>query len=161
MNASVNIQPLARLLCVGTLAFLALPGMRSVSPGEAAGLAAPSLRITSVTAHPTTVSRHGSILFTVQVRGLILDRLHMGGKPVAGRGHLQYYLDRIPASAYRSFRDRSSFLGAIGTSAFLFRLTQSAVRITPGRHTILIALARNDYLLYHAAVARIHIKVTG
>jgi hypothetical protein len=105
------------------------------------------------------VPANGSILFTVTVRGLTLDRLHMGSKPVPGRGHLQYYLDRIPAGAYRSFRDRSTFLGAIGTNEFLFRLKQSAVPITRGRHTILIALAQNNYLLYHAPVARVLISV--
>lgn len=125
-----------------------------------AGAAAPPVpRITHVTARPRTVSVNGSILFTVSVRGLTLDRLHMGGRPVSGRGHLQYYLDRIPAGAYRSFRDRSTFLGAIGTKEFLFRLKQSAVPFTRGRHTIFIALAQNDYLLYHAPVARVVISV--
>lgn len=145
---------------VPALAIL-LPALLALRPGilPAGAASPPPPRITHVTARPRTVSPNGSILFTVTVRGLTLDRLHMGSKPVSGHGHLQYYLDRIPSSAYRSFRDRSTFLGAIGTKEFLFRLKQSAVRIKPGRHTILIALARNDYLLLHAPVARVAITV--
>jgi hypothetical protein len=141
-----------------TLLALLVPGL-GPAPAWAAATPAPAMRISRVTAQPTTVSLKGSILFTVTVQGLTLDRLHMGARAVPGRGHLQYYLDRIPATAYRSFRDRSTFLGAIGTSQFLFRLKQSAVRITRGHHIVLIALARNNYLLYRTPVARVSITV--
>jgi hypothetical protein len=108
---------------------------------------------------PRTVSRHGAITFRVQVSGLKLDPRQIGKPDVPGVGHLQYYLDRIPRDAHTRLDLRRDFLAAVGTPVFIFSFKNSTVRIRPGHHTILVALARNRYTLYRAAVARVPITV--
>jgi hypothetical protein len=108
---------------------------------------------------PRTVSRHGAITFRVRVSGLKMNPRQIGKPDVAGVGHLQYYLDRIPADAYRRIDLRRSFLAAVGTPTFIFNLKYSPITISPGRHTILIALAQNRYVLYRGPVVRVTITV--
>jgi hypothetical protein len=43
---------------------------------------------------------------------------------------------------------RTNFLGAVATPVYSFTLRYSSVKITPGKHRFLVALARNSNVLY-------------
>jgi hypothetical protein len=133
--------------------------------GSACGLfageaqAAPAMRIKSVSASPHVVIREGIVTFRVTVAGLKLDIRHMGKKAVAGHGHLQYYLDRVPSDAYSRVDRKSPFLAAVATPLFSFNLRASPVKISRGTHRIIVALARNNDVLYRVPTKPITIVV--
>ncbi len=124
---------------------------------NAARTAQPAMRIASVTASPRVVIRQGVVTFRVHVTGMKLDIRHMGKHAVAGHGHLQYYLDSVPGDAYTRKDLRRTFLAAVATPLFSFNLRASRVRITPGSHRIIVALARNDDILYRSPTSAISI----
>lgn len=140
------------------LALGLVPGL-FIGQANAARSAQPAMRIASVTASPRVVIRQGIITFRVHVSGMKLDLRHMGKHAVAGHGHLQYYLDSIPADAYTRKDLRHAFIAAVATPLFSFNLRASRVKIAAGTHRIIVALARNDDILYRAPTASVTITV--
>ena len=142
------------LCAAGLLAVPAAPTATAARPP------AQPMRIRTLSATPHTVARHGTLTFTATVSGLILDLAHLGQRPRAGHGHLQYYLDRIPADAWTRPDRHHGYIAAVATPRFFLAIVASPVRITPGTHRFLVALARNDGVLYHAPVASVRVTVT-
>jgi hypothetical protein len=126
---------------------------------SAARSAQPAMRIASLSASPRVVIKQGVVTFRVHVTGMKLDLRHMGKQAVAGHGHLQYYLDSVPVDAYTRKDVRHTFLAAVATPLFSFNLRASRVKITPGAHRIIVALARNDDILYRTPTSAISITV--
>jgi hypothetical protein len=131
-----------------------------------AGHAAPvppkrSMGVTIVSVTPKTVIRtNRSVTFRLQlhVRGIVLDPRHIGKANLPGRGHVQVYVDRIPADAYVR-RDAKRWLGAplAGTT---LRITVPPTLIgTRGTHRLLVALAQNNSVLYRVPAAGATITV--
>jgi hypothetical protein len=134
----------------------ALCGGTQASAAQAS--AAMSVRFLSATG-PHTVSTHGVITFHVQVSGMTLKFKAIGKHPVSGQGHLQYYLDGIPSDAYKRADLRHNFLGVVATPIYIFHLKYSLVKIKPGKHRFIAALAQNDNVLYHVPTASITVTV--
>jgi hypothetical protein len=117
------------------------------------------MRITSVKAFPHRVIAQGIVTFRVSVKGITLDLRHVGKKPVAGHGHLQYYLDKVPKDAHSKADLKHSFIAAVATPLFDFNLRASRVKIGRGKHKVIVALAKNNYVLYKAPTAAVTITV--
>jgi hypothetical protein len=124
-------------------------------------VAKPRMGVTIVAVTPKTVIRtNRSVTFRLQlhVRGIVLDPRHIGKANVPGRGHVQVYVDRIPADAYVR-RDAKHWLGAplAGTT---LRITVPPTLIgARGTHRLLVALAQNNSVLYRAPAASATITV--
>ena len=96
---------------------------------------------------PRAKSKFTEITVHVRVTGIKLDPTHIGRKSVAGHGHMQLYLDRIPASAYKKGTLKDTIAVAAGP-IFTFILNAHQKKLAAGRHTYLIALAQNNETLY-------------
>jgi hypothetical protein len=108
---------------------------------------------------PRAMARNGHINFSLKVTGITLDVMHMGKAPIEGRGHIQFYLDRIPSDAYTRVDLQHNWIGFSATPIFTFNLAASPVRISPGHHRSIVALAKNNMVLYRAASDVISITV--
>jgi hypothetical protein len=142
-----------RSLLIGLLAFV-LVGASSfaVYHASAAGQRVMSVRILSPTG-PVRVSDGGQIHLKLKITGLTLNPSAMGRKNVPGQGHYHFYVDCIPANAYRSPDLAGCWKGASADPNATFDLSKSPTRVSPGTHVLLIALARNDHILYRVAPA--------
>ena len=131
-----------------------------------AGHAAPippktKMGVTIVSVTPKTVIRKNRfVTFRLQlhVKGLVLDPRHIGKANVRGHGHVQVYVDRIPADAYVR-RDPKHWLGAplAGTT---LRITVPPTLIgARGTHRLLVALAQNNSVLYRVPASSATITV--
>jgi hypothetical protein len=115
--------------------------------------------ITKLTALPRVVRIDARITFVVSVQGIRLSFRDIGKSPAAGEGHLQFYLDRIPTDAWTRRDVRHTFLAAVGTPIAIFRFKYAAIKVSPGKHRVLVALAKNNNVLYHVPVASVTIWV--
>jgi hypothetical protein len=120
-----------------------------------------SIRLLSPT-RPVTVPLDGTIPIHVKVTGVTLSAKSMGRKNVTGQGHYHFYVDCIPPAAYTQMNNFGScWAGAVASERSIFDLSTSHVKIHPGTHVLLIALARNDHILYRAPVATVVFTVTA
>ena len=118
-----------------------------------------SVRVVSVT--PTTVIRKNpTVTFRLQLRvkGIVLDRTHIGKANVRGHGHLQVYVDRIPADAYVRRDLKQHWLASLaGTN---LRITVPPTLVGGrGTHRLIVALAQNNSVLYRVPTASSTITV--
>jgi hypothetical protein len=124
-------------------------------------VAKPAMGVTIVSVTPRTVIRtNRSVTFRLQlhVRGIVLDPRHIGKANVPGHGHIQVYVDRIPADSYVR-RDAKRWLGAplAGTT---LRITVPPTLIgARGTHRLIVALAQNNSVLYRVPAASATITV--
>jgi hypothetical protein len=161
LNTSKEFTMKALVTSVAASTILAatilLPGTGQAAPIPPS----PSMGITIVSVTPTTVIRKNrSVTFRLQLRvkGLVLDPRHIGKANVPGRGHVQVYVDRIPADAYVR-RDPKRWLGAplAGTT---LRITVPPTLIgARGTHRLIVALAQNNSVLYRVPAASTAITV--
>jgi hypothetical protein len=121
----------------------------------------PSMGVTIVSLTPTTVIRkHPTVTFRIQLRvkGIVLDPRRIGKANVRGRGHVQVYVDRIPANAYvRSTPQR--WLGAPLAGKTLRITVPPALIGGRGTHRLIVALAQNNSILYRVPAASATITV--
>lgn len=111
---------------------------------------------------PVTVPLDGRIPIRVKVTGVALNAGAMGKGNVSGQGHYHFYVDCIPPAAYTQMNNFGScWAGAVASERSIFDLGASHVKIHPGTHVLLIALARNDHILYRAPVATVVFTVTA
>lgn len=119
-----------------------------------------SIRLLSPT-HPVTVPANGSIAIHVRVQGITLDAAAMGRRNVQGQGHYHFYVDCIPSAAYsRPNNFGGCWAGAEATERSTFDLSTSHVKVGRGTHVLLIALSRNDHILYKVAPVDVMFTVT-
>jgi hypothetical protein len=76
----------------------------------------------------------------------------MGDSPMPQHGHIQVYLDRIPADAYK-VADLNGVLANLAAPLFSMGFPPHTVKSMPGRHRLLVALAQNDFVLYQVKPA--------
>ena len=107
---------------------------------------------------PVTVALGHDITFHVKVIGIVLDARDMGKAPAPGKGHLQIYVDRIPTTAYTRKVMGRTLLAAAVTSDFTVKLAKSKIR-RPGHHLIIVALAKNNDVLYRLNAAALDVTV--
>jgi hypothetical protein len=103
-----------------------------------------------------TVEQGAKIPLDLKVTGIKLSMSAMGHKAVAGEGHYHYYVDCIPPNSYSTPTLRGCWAYA-GASAgrTSFDLSASHVKIRPGTHMLMVALARNDHILYRVPAANL------
>jgi hypothetical protein len=104
-------------------------------------------------ASPVTVKQNGKFPITLKVTGISLDMYAMGRKNVPGEGHYHFYVDCITANGYSSGLLSGCWAYAGASTRTYFDLKQSPVKINPGTHLLLVALARNDHVLYPVPAA--------
>lgn len=104
---------------------------------------------------PVTVAANGKIPVDVQIMGMKVAAGAVGKANVAGEGHYHFYVDCIPADAYTMADLGHCWAGAATGMMSTFDLTTSKVKITPGTHLLLVALAKNDHVLYRAPASSI------
>jgi hypothetical protein len=103
---------------------------------------------------------NGKIHLKLAVTGIKLNGAAMGRKAVAGEGHYHFYVDCIPPSAYSQPHNFGNcWEGASAALNPTFDLGAAPVKVAPGYHTLLIALAQNNHVLYHAPPASLFFTV--
>lgn len=107
---------------------------------------------------PRTIHPGGLITFRLLVRGMHLIP-RFGMRPIKDAGHLQLYLDRIPSDAYRRADLRHHWLASLAATTFQLRFPVAVLNGGRGHHTILIALAGTNNVLYRVPAARVTITV--
>jgi hypothetical protein len=114
----------------------------------------PSIRLLSPIG-PLTIKRNGEIPLALQVRGVQMNAAAMGRKSVPGQGHIHLYVDCLPPDAYTAPDLGRCWAGAVASTAPIFNLAKSAVKVTSGTHLLLIALAQNNHTLYRVPPAEL------
>lgn len=150
-----------RMLTRAVLAAVAMSSLFALSAHASSRSAAgsPSIKILSPQGH-ITVPVDGKIHLKLQVSGIKLNAGAMGRKSVAGEGHYHFYVDCIPPSAYSQPHNFGScWEGASASLNPTFDLGAAPVKVAPGPHTLLVALAQNNHVLYHAAPASLFFTV--
>jgi hypothetical protein len=110
--------------------------------------AAPTMRVRILpSSGPHTVGTRTLVTFHLKVFGIKLDPAHVGKLRVAGHGHIQMYLDRIPKDATK-VKDMTGVVAVVAATNFSIGFTRSWLRIHAGWHRLVVALARNDDTLY-------------
>lgn len=104
----------------------------------------------------TLTARHAAITFRLRAKGITLDAREMGRRNVAGHGHFQIYVDAIPSDAYVRKDLKRHWLAALAAPDFTLKLIPAMLG-GKGKHTILVALARNDDVLYRVPAASVTI----
>lgn len=136
-----------RLLIATPLLAFALSGLLPVTGASATGTGAMSVSVLKST-RPSHIKLGGRVNFHVKVTGILLT---IAKKNKPGQGHIQVYLNKIPKDAHRKF-DRRHWLGSLADTKFSFGFPKG---IVPGKgiYKILIALAKNNSVLYHVTPA--------
>lgn len=153
-------MPMTRLIAVLTLA---LAVATSVVPASAAVQASAFSRHAMRVAvlpktGPRTIRPGDIITFRLRVQGIDLLP-HVGTRPIPGAGHLQLYLDRIPTDGYRRADLRHHWLASLAATTFRLRFPAAVVNGSRGDHTVLIALAGTNNILYRVPAALVTITV--
>jgi hypothetical protein len=108
----------------------------------------PSVRLALLASSGPHIIRTGTLLtFHLRVSGVILDPEHIGDPAIPGHGHIQIYLDGIPADAARHV-DLHGIVAVAASPSFSLGFTRRWLQLHVGGHRFLIALARNDDVLY-------------
>lgn len=107
---------------------------------------------------PRTINKAHTVTFHVKVTGITLDARDMGKAAKAGTGHLQVYVDRIPGDAYSKKDLKHNWLAALASPTFALKLS-APVLGGRGTHKIIVALAKNNYVLYRVPVASFTVTV--
>jgi hypothetical protein len=130
-----------------------------VNMGAAAGApASPSIQVLSPS-RSFSVRENGVVPVTVKVSGVKLDPTAMGRGNVAGHGHFHFYIDCVPADAYTKADLEHCWGAASAATTTQFDLSTSHVKVAPGTHLLIIALAQNDHVLYQTPPAVILLTV--
>jgi hypothetical protein len=106
---------------------------------------------------PTTVALNKVVTLRLKASGITLDAVHIGKAPKNGVGHFQIYLDKIPADAYAKKDLNSSWLAAVAAPVIPLKLAKGMV--TRGKHKLIVALAKNNYVLYRVPTASLSVTV--
>ena len=118
-----------------------------------------SVRIVSPSSQ-VVVKQNGKFSVTLQVMGLTLAAREIGRADVPGHGHYHFYVDCIPRDAYTRPDMSTCWAGAAATQRAVFDLAASHVKVAPGKHRLIIALAHNNHVLYRASTSALEFVVT-
>lgn len=166
----VYLRGLARATLPAVL-LAAVMGGNAVAQRAAAGL--PAISISSqigTDASPQEPDKDGSFLISVSTRNFRLDGSHIGVPPnLPGVGHYHVYADGIdPRFPFKYYVAAGATPAVVVTFVSLTR-----AGVTPGLHTLYVALAHNDHSLVEplalattvidvkAPVPPIHLAIAG
>jgi hypothetical protein len=154
MNRSIH-----RLTTVALLAAVLAIALHAPRTTHAAGSAQPSMRVALMASSGPHTVRAGTLLTVrLQVRGVTLDPKHLGDPAIPGHGHIQIYLDRIPTDATKHV-DMKGIVALTARPSFSLGFTRRWLQLHAGSHRLLVALARNDDVLYPTQAAVFHMTV--
>jgi hypothetical protein len=106
---------------------------------------------------PTTLALNKVLTLRLKATGITLDASHIGKAPKNGVGHFQIYLDKIPKDAYAKKSLKSNWLAAVAAPVVPLKMAKGMVK--PGKHKIIVALAKNNYVLYHVPTVSLTITI--
>ena len=137
---------------------LAATGLFPVAGHAAPAQSKPVMSVAVVSVNPTTVTKkNAAVTFRLRVKGIVLDAVHMGKANVAGHGHIQLYVDKVPTDAYAR-KDLQHWLASLATTTLTLNLAPAIVG-GAGKHKIIAALAQNNGVLYRVPTASVTITV--
>jgi hypothetical protein len=140
------------LLAAGCGSSHSSAGTPTLTPGKALHASGPKTIQVIASTVPHTIragKAPGVLTITVKVTGVALDVQALGAAPKDSQGNIQAYLDRIPSVAYRKTDLRFPWLFQVASPLITFRLPPAVLHAKPGRHRLLLALARNNAVLYN------------
>ena len=155
MNRSI-----ARLVTAALLSAVLAVSLHAPLTTQAAVSAQPSMRLAVLASSGPQTIRAGTLLTVhLRVHGVTLDPKHLGDPAIPGHGHIQIYLDRIPTDATRRV-DMKGIVAVAASSSFSLGFTRRWLQVHAGNHRFIVALARNDDVLYPtpAAVFRLTVR---
>jgi hypothetical protein len=138
-----------------------LTAVVATTTGPALAQTRPSSKITfSVLkkSGPHTITRKQELVtFFFKINGMTIDK-KFPGKKVKNAGHVQIYLDKVPADAYRK-KDLTGIAsvnapGAEGKHVYAvtIQFDNAYVKEHIGTHTLKIGLARNNMVMYRVPI---------
>jgi hypothetical protein len=150
MSPSIRRAPLA-VAAAGALAV----GAAAV-PGYAA--APPTVTFASHTVHGTTAA------FRVKLQHFKIDAKDVGNKPIAGKGHLHFYMDHGKFDFPKYSGPNGRLAVKLGTQGKYSPSVAPAItyrHLPKGKHTLVVRLARNNHTTYpnKGATASVTINV--
>lgn len=100
----------------------------------------------------------------LKLKGIKLARA--GAKPKGGQGHIQIYLDKVPSDSYKTadMKNIASVYPAPNqpkpfTSSYSIEFDSLWIQSHKGNHTLKIALAKNNDVLYRVPIVSFKIDV--
>lgn len=142
------------LLLGGTLGI-----SRQASAAHSTAAMKPTLQLIAPNG-PVTVRPNGKITIDVAATGFTFAPMSVGKAAMPGMGHGHFYVDRMPAGGYSSAavaaNPRNGWAGAFTSNMAVFDLTAArklGINLSPGQHLLIIALAKNNHVLYRAPAA--------
>jgi hypothetical protein len=131
------------------------PATPSPTVPEASG--PKSIRVLSTNIPPTILAGRVPKVLTIQasITGVALDVNALGSPPKDSQGNIQAYLDRIPPAAYHKPTLTFPWLFQVASPTITFRMPAAVLHSKPGQHRILLALARNNAVLYNVPPAAV------
>lgn len=148
---------LTPMTCLALLAALAA-GLAAHALARTAGSSPMGIQLVSPSG-PVTVKAGGNIPIAVSVHGMVLAPNEIGRNNVDHHGHYHFYIDCIPADAYRTMDLSHCWAGADAATKTVFHLNRTSFKIKKGEHLLILALAENDHVLYKAPAVVIPIFV--
>jgi hypothetical protein len=87
-------------------------------------------------------------------------QVHFGltRRSVKGQGHVQIYMDKLPARAYKK-ADLRNLFSLAASSSFSIEFQRAWIKRHRGKHRLLIALAQNNDVLYPGKPASFGVRV--
>jgi hypothetical protein len=108
---------------------------------------------------PLTIAINKSLTLKLKVTGITLSAAHIGKKASGKEGHIQVYLDAIPKDAYKKADLKQHWLASVAATSFPMKLTSGVLGGKKGSHKLLVALAKNNNILYVGKVATLKLNV--
>jgi hypothetical protein len=144
---------------VAASAVLAAAILVPVAGHAASTLPRSAMSVKIVSVRPTTVTRkQATVTFHLRVTGMVLDIAHMGQANIRGHGHIQIYVDTIPKDAYVRKDLKQHWLASLAETTIALNISPMLVG-GKGKHRIIVALAQDNYVLYHALPASVTLTV--
>lgn len=107
---------------------------------------------------PRSIKMNGTVRFHLHIVGMKLDQ-RIGSKPKLDQGHIQVYSNRIPRDAYIRKDLSKSWIASRATSTFKLKFSKQLLHGRKGTYKILLALAKNNDMLYYVKAATFKLKV--
>jgi hypothetical protein len=157
MSKEFTMKRLVTLVAACTI--LAATTLFPVTGHAAPSPSTPTMSVTIVSAQPTTVTaKHATVTFHLRVKGIVLDATHIGKANIRGHGHIQLYANRIPTDAYVQKDLKQHWLASLAATTLGLNLLPTIVG-GRGKHRIIVALAKNNGVLYRVRTASVTITV--
>jgi hypothetical protein len=119
----------------------------------------PRITLMSASTHKITASTgpkcnsRSTVSFKMRVTGIKLSASMKTKSPRKGQGHIQAYLDKVPADAY-SKRDLRHWYASIPSPKFPLCFPLPLLGGKKGKHTLYLGLGKTNSILYKTKPAK-------